>query len=518
MSFVISEAHLESLFRNANLQVPGTGMVFVGIRGCTPVPGAIGQQHGDYKFELPGVDYQHMRCSILQWTPGTGFSAFPASTVPHISAIRDHIKDNGENVNQLALGFYAGNHAYVPGEHRAGDPMRAHRAFRNLSPLPTWRTGNDDQYAGDDRLTYGVAMDNIHCAWQMDPSAPSYSSNGCQVIAGRPRVLARGWQDELGPWAAFMANTLARPQARYPYALFAGREVLGLIEAQPGDRWQTLRFGSQGELVHVLQDALMKRGYDIGPGGADGDLGWNTLQAIRELQLKALGPSNVDLVVGPGTAEALGIRWPREHESPPPYVAPSSASGAIILPPASPGTTSDERTAPAFRSLAGGPFSSDPYNLSEKRSFRTNNPGALNVTPWQRARKGYVGSTLPDSAGNVTSIYVTPEHGIAAWYFLLSDRYGFKAKGSFTVGELAQRYAGNHDVTSPAVTAYLRGWGKWANGALVASTDIRLDDDSGLWLLARAMFSHEFGGATRVTQGQVSLALQLEREGTLPEA
>src|SRR5262245_36314167 len=78
-----------------------------------------------------------------------------------------------------------------------------------------------------------------------------------------------------------------------------------------------------------------------------------------------------------------------------------------------------------------GWFSATPDDTDIARAIRTNNPGALNVSSWQRSRPGFVGQTSADAAGNITAIYQTPEQGIAAWYFLLSNRYGFGKMGQF---------------------------------------------------------------------------------------
>lgn len=173
---------------------------------------------------------------------------------------------------------------------------------------------------------------------------------------------------------------------------------------------------------------------------------------------------------------------------------------------------------PNYRSLTpGGFFSADPNNLEVKRSIRPNNPGALNIAQWQRRFKGFVGVTQPDHAGNVTAIYVTPEHGIAAWYHLFTRVYHWGETGRFTMLRLAQSYAGVPDPESSAVKAYLRGWKRWSGNLLVAETEVSLADDAQLTLLAKAMFSHEIGAASPILPEQVVTALSLKRAGTLPE-
>lgn len=173
--------------------------------------------------------------------------------------------------------------------------------------------------------------------------------------------------------------------------------------------------------------------------------------------------------------------------------------------------------APNYRSLTpGGFFSSDPNDLSVKRSIRTNNPGALNISAWQRTFPGFAATTQPDAAGNVTAIYVTPEHGIAAWHHLLTDRYGYGANGTLVVKDLARRYAGVASETDPAVRTYLVGWKRWSGNALEPTTSLRLNDDADMVKLAMGMFGHEIGRATPLKEDQVTTALTLKRSGTLP--
>jgi hypothetical protein len=164
--------------------------------------------------------------------------------------------------------------------------------------------------------------------------------------------------------------------------------------------------------------------------------------------------------------------------------------------------------------VPGGFYSSDPTNLSIPRSIRTNNPGALNYSKWQSTRKGFVGVTQADSAGNVTTIYRTPEHGAAAWYHLLSEIYGFGAAATFTLPSLAQKYAGAP--SGAAVNAYVAGWVKWSSGALTSASTFNANDPSQMLVLAKAMFSHEAGQTTPVQDAQIVFAIQNEQMGTLP--
>ena len=172
---------------------------------------------------------------------------------------------------------------------------------------------------------------------------------------------------------------------------------------------------------------------------------------------------------------------------------------------------------PNYRSLTpNGFFSSTPGDTSIKRSIRTNNPGALNISNWQKNFPGYVGVTQPDGAGNVTTIYVTPEHGTAAWYNLLTDRYGYGEDGSFTLVNLAKKYAGASSTTAPAVTAYVRGWRRCSNNVLNKDSVTHLNVDGEVLLLARAMFCHEIGGSSPLHDDQIITGVSLKRAGELP--
>lgn len=525
MPFILTEAHLASLFELANFARPAGEMLFIGLRGCVPVESNAADYADEHVFEYIGTDHTHLRCSFLQWIPGSGFAAFPGSTVPHGSAVSASISSDGAGTNQLVLGYYRGSHSYYKGDHKLGKASSRHRAFRNDSILPVWRTANDAVYDGSDRLDVtSIPGDNIHCAWQQNASAPNFSSNGCQVIVGRPRVLARGWTEELGPWAKFVGNAYDLPQRRFSYALFDGREAISLAATTTPltNRYPTVRFGSEGPLVEVVQDALIKHGYDLGPAGADGDFGFATIVALQQFQSQQFGNGGIDLIVGPATGKALGLAWPRHNQGVPPLLDAVEKFAGPTFPapqPASAGPSFSEATAPNYRSLTpGGVFSATPFDLSIKRSIRTNNPGALNITAWQKAFRGYAGVTQSDQAGNRTTIYATPEHGIAAWYFLLDKRYGYGAAGTLVVGDLARRYAGVAAPDHPAAKSYVTGWRKWSDNILTATAQLRLDNDQDMLTLARGMFGHEIGAKSPLHDNQVTNALALLRNDTLPPA
>ena len=69
-----------------------------------------------------------------------------------------------------------------------------------------------------------------------------------------------------------------------------GNEGTALRVTQPGNDWAvpdvlpTLRRGSKGDAVIQLQTELVRRGYDIGPCGVDGDYGRATEAAVKNFQ------------------------------------------------------------------------------------------------------------------------------------------------------------------------------------------------------------------------------------------
>lgn len=167
--------------------------------------------------------------------------------------------------------------------------------------------------------------------------------------------------------------------------------------------------------------------------------------------------------------------------------------------------------------VPGGFFSADPNAPGVPRSIRTNNPGALNFRPWQASRPGFAGRTAPDAMGNVTTIYRTPEHGIAAWYHLLSVIYAFP-NGTFSLADLARRYAGAQ-ASADDINAYVRGWARFylQDGQPTPPPDlISVTDGAAMRDLGRAMFSHEAGQRTPVHDEQIDFAIRHEQDGTLP--
>ena len=312
--FELSEDDLRGMFRLANFEVPTGEMVFFGLRGASPVTqqGVFSERH---TLVEKGTDFRHQRCSIGQWIPGEGFSLHAGSTVPNISGVTKYVSNNGNGANMLAPCYLTdlpgtSDHRYQKGDHGLQSQLGPHRAFRNANKLPILRTGDDTDYEGDDRLVYEAAYDNLHCSRHMNHTAPGYSSLGCQVIAGVAGRRSSNPGGEKGPWKAFIGAAYTLSQTRFRYALFNEGEASRTAALGVEGRAPSIRFGSIGELAQHVQEALIDAGHDIGSAGADGVIGFQTLRAIRDVQLEAFGPAGVDLVVGPATAAEIRMSWP----------------------------------------------------------------------------------------------------------------------------------------------------------------------------------------------------------------
>lgn len=118
---------------------------------------------------------------------------------------------------------------------------------------------------------------------------------------------------------------------------------VAILGAEPTAVTRTLRRGSKGDDVRIVQRALTDAGFSL--GSIDGDFGPKTDQAVRAFQ-KARGLA-VDGVVGPATTAALGIRGtalpalpaapqnsPAAPSAPAPTARPQAAapSGRSVLP------------------------------------------------------------------------------------------------------------------------------------------------------------------------------------------
>jgi hypothetical protein len=251
---------------------------------------------------------------------------------------------------------------------------------------------------------------------------------------------------------------------------------------------------------------------------AAGYAGTDFLEAFAPLVTSKSPPSIAQQQSSTSTAGASAGSGPVQSQtaSPQPPSSPAPAAPQPATPALAAGGTVNPKYGVTFASLVpGGFYSADPDDLNVRRSIRTNNPGALNFSGWQKTRPGYVGITQPDSSSghNVTTIYRTPEHGIAAWYHLIARLYNFPG-GSFSLNDLAGRYSGGSN--SAAISAYVNGWNRWLNPPMAPATRILVTDSKAMLTLATAMFSHEAGVPTPIRPEQISFAVDREAAGTLP--
>jgi hypothetical protein len=305
MPFILTESHLRRVCEVNSFIVPQDVMVLFGLRGMLPANPEDHTFRGEQNVELADVNYLNPRCTLGQWLPKDRvFAVFPGSTVPHQSNIKRSLAQNGAGANQLMTGYYAD---YRKGMHKAGTPT-GHEAFRQVASHPIRRTGDDLDFDNDDRVEFENPNDNIHAGWCMGVNHSDYSSAGCQVLVGFPECDRRAGQPATGPWKKFKQNAYDLQQSSFGYILLDGREVARVASAGAAKITPRLRFGSQGDLVRALQEALKLRGFY--EGNSDGDLGQRTIRAILQFQVSTFGPKADDGIVGPQTASALGMSWP----------------------------------------------------------------------------------------------------------------------------------------------------------------------------------------------------------------
>ena len=306
-SLLISEAHLIAMWRRSLFPIDGRGIIVFGLRGCLPLDPSGTDFAKSHKVTLQNIDYRKMRCTFGQWRPGKGFALFPGSTVPQAPLVEAALKKRGDGVNQLGRGRYRN---YFPNWHKRREGKSGHWALIQDSDTTFQRTEDDMDYDAEDRWDVGRPGDNIHCAFNShdgnimnDP----FSSAGCQVIAGS---VIKGRRDsESGPWKKFITPFLPdNRQNGVEYVLFDAREMQQMILTKMAGKTVVLRMGSEGPLVKKLQMRLAQRlGMQM---KLDGKFGAQTFRAIIEFQQRNFGRNADDGIVGPETAEKLGITLP----------------------------------------------------------------------------------------------------------------------------------------------------------------------------------------------------------------
>lgn len=306
-NITLDAALLGRLARRNNFQPVSGRLVFFGLRGMLPLDISGTAFAAAHAVRPSDINHMYMRCTLGQLDTATGHVAvFPGSTVPHLKYVKNALGKGGIGANMLMLGHFQ----YQRGGHRSGK-SGGHRAFRQAIFFPAWRTRDDTDFDLADELDNdgGFVFDNLHCAYNDSTDVPGFGSAGCQVVAGR-QERPEGKKNESGPWRRFLENAYgATPkQARYSYFLFSGAEVAMVAMKPDSEVRQSVRFGSSGDLVVRVQEALIEQGYPLQK--ADGDFGRNTLEALMAFQARTFGTGTADGIVGPNTAQALGISLP----------------------------------------------------------------------------------------------------------------------------------------------------------------------------------------------------------------
>lgn len=304
MSFTITDPLLRKLCTVNSFSFPQSGIVFFGLRGCLPVDTDNDDLAKSHQLSVIGFDHIHPRCTIGQWLPDKGtFAVFAGSTVPYLREIERSKDKGGQGANMLMTGFYTD---YRKGRHMSSRPT-GHEAFRQTNVHPIRRTADDLDYDEDDRVEHVNPSDNIHAAWCTGVDGDYFASAGCQVIVGYPRCEKRGDRDHTGAWKVFHDNAYDRDsQDRFAYILLSGFDAQKITSTTRGLK-PRLRFGSSGPLVTTVQKALKE--HNFYEGNLDEDFGTRTNRAVMEFQEHEFGSGSDDGVVGPMTAQALGIAW-----------------------------------------------------------------------------------------------------------------------------------------------------------------------------------------------------------------
>lgn len=299
--FTLKASHLQRLCELNHFKIDKDSLVFMGLRGVSPLISDDNDFATSHKLIEKGVDYIYPRCTLIQWLPiENHFSVFVGSTVPHRRYVKSAMEKGGRGANQLMTGHY---NDYRKGRHGVGKAT-GHEAFRQTKAHPIRRSGDDFDYEEDDRIEFTNPFDNIHAAWNMGLEHDNYASAGCQVISGYPHCKKLGDKPDVGPWSIFKRNAYQTSQDRFDYVLLEGSTARRLSVA--GDRGLVrLRFGSQGVLVKEAQNQLKNLGYY--EGRVDEDFGPRMLRAVCRLQVNEFGDASDDGIIGPATASVLGL-------------------------------------------------------------------------------------------------------------------------------------------------------------------------------------------------------------------
>ena len=294
-SFDISADLIRKYCAACHLRIDSAARVVFGLRGCQlsdDQDSADFAQKQSVKEAIP--DHQHTRCLIGVMDPTADkIALFTASTVPGVDLMSKQIQGQ-MGCNMMPTGL----HHYKVGLHR-GKAVKQPGALIQNSSLWVHRTKQSLGYTfvkpGNewDDLDGALPFDDIHAAILTYRSKPPYfSSAGCQVIAGtymdgNPKGPWRNFRIALGlsdPPNASAGGQTPDDGKAFDYILLTGREANIISGGQP-DVVKSLRYGSSGDLVVVLQQAIA--GADLQSGKLNrGSLDRKTLGALIGWQLQ----------------------------------------------------------------------------------------------------------------------------------------------------------------------------------------------------------------------------------------
>lgn len=284
----------------------GQDEVLFGLRGCqvaSSEPNGGFQENVQLQENIP--DHSEYRDLIGVWRQSTGeISVYQGSTVPLWWYMCVQVENGGHEANLLPTGRYL----YQVRQHR-----NIEGAFRSEQEVVVLRSNDDLIYEITDDWEMWVPIDNIHPG---GCPGKEYSSAGCQTIPGTYGTGCEGVYPEeaemhLGSWANFRKdagldpnNNQDRWEEPYIYILLTCREARLISQGSEPASLTRLRFGSQGDNVLELQEALSGLGYD--PGPLDGIMGPRTVMALIEWQ-KATNNDRADGILTPEIADYLNV-------------------------------------------------------------------------------------------------------------------------------------------------------------------------------------------------------------------
>lgn len=283
-------------------------VVLFGVRGCRLLPSTPDVAFARERYP----NHQEPRCVLGIWKRSEQkVLAVQGSTVPNGAYIFLQRKFRAQkNMSNL---MPTGLHEYAVGPHRASSNYPQPGAWRQIKPFAVLRaygnSGGNVAFSEAEHwdLRGSLVFDNIHAAiYDLRPKEGLYyfSSAGCQTIPGgytrTERIPERNWAlyRELAglttPARYGSGWTTPDDGRRFKYMLLTGRD-LRLAARDHGEMREhhRLRYGSEGEAVRRLQEALRL-------SGPDGKFGPNTQINYIRWQIENLG--SADAIVTPKIA------------------------------------------------------------------------------------------------------------------------------------------------------------------------------------------------------------------------